>query len=113
MKFVHLRSTNATEARLEFGKEVISRLEGIHNDIALVGVPAVLSLIEALIVSDRNLKRKDLIRRAQAFCRPDMADTVEHLVDEFEGSDPRRHLWFEDEQGYYGELPGPFEDFPN
>lgn len=103
------------DLRLGFGLDILDRMEGIRGDVALVGVPGVLSVIEALIASDELLDRESLVRKAKALCRPDMSDTVEELVDFFEGDHPRRYLWSEVRGGYFrriGDL-GPYADFVN
>jgi hypothetical protein len=92
---------------------MLERLDGIRQDIALIGVPAVISLLEALIRDDNHLYREDLVRNAALLCRFDMLDTIEDLVDHFEGTDPRRHMWTKGANGFYRPLEGPFRDFPN
>ena len=109
----YLKSHLVDDIRLTLGREMLSRIDGIRQDIAIIGVPAIISVIEALIASDEFLTREDVVRKVQALCRADMADTVEDLVDHFQGDDPRSHLWFEGPRGFYGPLPGPFTDFPN
>lgn len=113
MNIEYLKSNLASDIRLGFGKEMLSRVDGIRHDIAIVGVPAVISVIEALIAENEFLTRKSLVQQAQAFCRPDMRTTVEDLVDYFQGDNPRCHLWFEDQSGFFGPVPGPHADFPN
>ena len=104
--------SSVDQARLGFGVEMLQHLDGIRDQIALVGVPAVISLIEAIIADDHHLYREDLADKAKFLCRPDMADTVDDLITFFEGTDPRRHLW-SNIGGFYLPLQGPFVDFPN
>ena len=104
--------TQIDEDRLRVGVEMLERLDAIRQDYALVGVSAVISLIQALIAGNSYLCRDELIRQAAFLCRADMGDTVIELVDHFAGDDPRRHLWAVVD-GFYREDAGPYHDFPN
>ena len=105
-------SNNLDEFQLGFGVEVLDRLDKIRNDMAVFGVPGVLSLLQAVISSGDYLDRDDILRKATFLCHSNMWEAIEDLFDFFKGDDPRRHLWTED-RGFYHSLNKPCPDFSN
>lgn len=85
-------NTDLGDPDLQFGQNILDRLDAIRDDIEHAGVKGTISLIQAAIVRN-HFDKQELISFGERVCPRGHFPVFRDVVDHFLGRDRKRHIW--------------------